>query len=191
MINNKTYISVDVECTGYVPGKFSMISLGAVAVNRNGDLLDKFAVNIHELIGSERDPDTMEFWKKNSEAYKATLEDRKRPEVAMKEFVDWFTNFTNPVFVFMPAKFDAMFVYWYLQTFVPEMNYLSSPDAIDVKTLAMVAMKKDTPELARKRDWPNNWKNKKIRHNHVAVDDAEEQAEQFIKILNYILGSSA
>jgi hypothetical protein len=48
---------------------------------------------------------------------------------------------------------------------------------------------------AGKRDWPKRWKSKK-RHKHVALSDAIEQGESFMKMLmerlnsNLLLGHS-
>jgi hypothetical protein len=188
-MDKTTYISIDVECTGHVPGLYSMISLGAGAFERDGTLLDKFLVNLKELPNSKQDPDTMSFWERNPIAYLRTKEDPVTPDLAMERFRKWFRKFENPVFVFMPQKFDGLFVYWYLQTFVRGMNFVTSPDAIDVKTMAMVALGEENPHLASKRSWKKEWKDKKHTHNHVAVDDAVEQGIQFIKILDDLKNS--
>ena len=179
-----TYISVDVETTGPVPGLHSMISLGGAAFNREGVLLDKILINFDELPWSKQDPDTMRFWTENPIAYARTKEFSKSAIEGSKEFVIWYQKFENPVFVFMPAKFDALFVYWYLETFVPNLGFVNTPHCIDVSTLAMVALGAENTILASKRHWPKRWKNKTITHNHVAVDDAVEQGEQFFKIFN-------
>ena len=181
-----TYISVDVETTGPVPGLFSMISLGAAAFNREAQLLDKLFINFEELPWSKQDPSTMNFWSENPIAYFRTKENPVKAEVGMKQFHDWYTKFENPVFVFMPEKFDGLFVYWYLQTFVEGLGFVNTPDAIDVKTVAMLALGAENPRFAGKKWWPKKWKNKAIKHNHVAVDDAVEQGEQFMKILNHV-----
>jgi hypothetical protein len=182
-----TYISVDIEATGDTPGKFSMISLGAAAYDINGALLDTFAVNVQELEGSTRDDSTMAFWSLNKAAYEATFVDRKPAVEAMEMFTQWFEKFDHCEFVFYPPKFDALFVYWYLQTFVDRMTFLTTPDMFDTKTLAAALLKVDNVRRASKRDWPNRWKNKKLRHNHFALDDAIEQGQQFVKILRETL----
>lgn len=181
-----TYISIDVECTGPVPGLFSMISLGAAAFNREGEVIDTFMVNLDEIFGSRQDPATMRFWQDNPVAYLRTKENPVPAQEGTVAFYNWYETLENPVFVFMPQKFDGLFVYWYLQTFIETLNFVNTPDAIDVKTMAMVALGAENPYFASKRSWPKTWKNKKITHNHVAVDDAKEQGEQFIKILNHI-----
>lgn len=181
-----TYISIDVECTGPVPGLFSMISLGAAAFNRDAQLLDKFMVNLNELPWSKQDSGTMDFWAKNPIAYLRTKENPVSAEEGTALFRNWYEATENPVFVFMPQKFDGLFVYWYLQTFIDGLNFMNTPDAIDVKTMAMIALGVDNPRFASKRDWPKVWKDKKVKHNHVSVDDAVEQGRQFLKILDHL-----
>lgn len=182
--DNTTYISVDIEATGPVPGLNSMISLGAAAFERDATLKGTIQINFQELEWSKQDPDTMRFWAENPVAYLRTKEDPQSAEEGSTQFYNWYRKFENPVFVFMPAKFDGLFVYWYLQTFVPHLGFMTTPDAIDVKTLAMVALGEENPRFSSKRFWKNEWKDKKHKHNHVAVDDAIEQGIQFFKILN-------
>lgn len=179
-----TYISVDVEANGPVPGLNSMISLGAAAFDRDANLLDKVLINFEELPWSKQDPDTMRFWGENPIAYLRTKENPQSAETGSLMFYKWYKKFTNPVFVFMPAKFDGLFVYWYLQTFVEGLGFVNTPDAIDVKTTAMIALGQDNPHFASKRFWKKSWKEKNHKHNHVAVDDAVEQGNQFFKIFN-------
>lgn len=187
VMTNTTYISIDIEANGDVPGKYSMLSLGAAAYDRSGTVLTTFEQNFETLPGAIENPDTMAFWARFPTAYEATRRNLVSAQVGMELFTLWFERLENPVFVFYPPKFDAMFVYWYLQTYVDRMNFISSPDMFDTKTLAAILLRVDNLKEASKKHWPKRWKNKKLRHNHVALDDALEQGEQFIKILNEAL----
>ena len=40
---NDIYVSVDIEADGPIPGDFSMLSLGAVAFNDDGEEIDSFS----------------------------------------------------------------------------------------------------------------------------------------------------
>ncbi len=181
-----TYISIDVETTGPVPGLHSMISLGAAAFERSGILENKILINFEELPNSKQDDSTMRFWKENPIAYLRTKENPHLPVEGVARFKQFYQACENPVFVFMPQKFDGLFVYWYLQTFDSTLGFINTPDAIDVKTLAMVALGAENPRFAGKKDWLKEWKDRKTTHNHVAVDDAVEQGIQFIKVLNHL-----
>jgi hypothetical protein len=175
----ETFISIDVETNGRVPGQNSMISLGAAAFDEQ-KLLDTFSVNLRPLLGAKEDPDTMAWWKRFPEAYEAATKNALPAIVAIKLFVMWYEQYPNPAFVFYPAKFDAPFVYTYLYTFGKK-DFITSPPLYDIKTMAAMVM--DVPVgQADKRHWPRTWKTKH-RHDHVAVNDAVEQGEQFLKIL--------
>lgn len=185
------YIAVDVEADGNTPGLNSMLSLGAVALDRGGTVLSEFSVNVEPLECAEPDEETMAFWAKFPEAYAATQVNPVPAEDAMEGFASWFERFENPQFVFYPPKFDALYVYWYLQVFVERMNYTTSPDMFDTQTLVSTLLRVDDISLTKKKYWPNRWKKRRNRHVHVALDDAREQGAEFIKILNESLHGEA
>ncbi|GIR80277.1 MAG: hypothetical protein CM15mP81_17870 [Alphaproteobacteria bacterium] len=60
------YVVIDVEFDGPQPGLNSMISLGAVAINKNGDNFGDFEINLAPMENSVSDPVTMDWF--NSEA---------------------------------------------------------------------------------------------------------------------------
>ena len=189
MIRKEIFISVDVEADGPIPGTYSMLSLGAVAINEDGVVLGEFEVNLNRLPYAREDAKTMKFWDEFPEAYQATRVNTVDPKIGMERFVTWFEQFQNPVFVFFPAKFDAPMVYWYLINFVERMDFMTTPDMYDIKTFAAATLK-STIYDASKAKWPKRWKNNKRRHTHVAVEDAAEQGEQFIKIRNERMSQS-
>ncbi len=51
-----TYVVIDVEFDGTLPGVNSMINLGAVAINKNGDALEEFEINLSPLRKAHPDP---------------------------------------------------------------------------------------------------------------------------------------
>ena len=55
-------VSVDGEFTGLIPGPYSMIPLGAVAYDPEGNEFSRFKVNICDLPDANRDPRTMAWW---------------------------------------------------------------------------------------------------------------------------------
>lgn len=180
------YISVDIEADGPIPGPWSMLSLGAAAYDYHGKFLDSFSVNLQTLqeAGLDRwrmDPheDTVAFWKRNPEAWKACRENTVDPLNAMIAFKDWFSKYKNPIFVGYPAGFDFTFVYWYLTYFVGKTALSFS--ALDVKTLAMARMG-GPYKSATKRNMPKRWFGN-TPHSHIAVEDAVEQGDMCMKIL--------
>ena len=98
----------------------------------------------------------------------------------MPEYVAWVDGLPGmPVFVGYPAAFDFMFVYWYLMRFVGRSPFSFS--ALDVKTMAMVMLRKDY-RRSTKSAMPRRWFDD-LPHSHVALDDALEQGALFCNML--------
>jgi len=177
---SEIYFSIDIEADGPIPGPYSMLSLGCVAFNANGDELGDFEVNFDTLADAKTDPDTDKFWARFPEAYAETRIDTKGPEAAMILF-DLFVRSIKgkPVFVGYPAGFDFTFVYWYFMKFLGQSPFSFS--SLDMKSYAMAKLN-TTFRDSTKKNFPKRWKEKGT-HTHVAVEDAREQGRMFIKML--------
>ena len=174
------YISTDVEADGKIPGHNSMLSFGSAAYSKNKTLISTFEVNLECLEGAVADPETQKWWSTQTEAWEYCRSNLQPPEVAMKKYVEWIATLPGkPVFVGYPASYDFMFVYWYLIKFTGSSPF--SHSALDVKTLAMVALKTDYRK-STKRYMPKSWFDK-LPHTHKALDDAIGQGALFCNIL--------
>lgn len=181
MKNQEIYFSTDVEADGPIPGTYSMLSLGSAAFSPEGQLLDTFQVNLELLKNAQEHPQTMEFWSKNPEAYKATRINTQEPFKAMRDFSNWVQGFNSKaVFLVYPVTYTFMFTHWYLMNFLDATPF--SHSGMDIKTLAMVALKCPYRN-ATKRNMPKRWFNNIHQHTHVAVEDAIEQGELFFNIM--------
>ena len=99
----------------------------------------------------------------------------------MAGYVKWLEELPgDPVFVGYPATFDFMFVYWYLITFAGHSPFSFS--ALDIKTYAMATLKTEFRKTTKKK-MPKSWFTKKLKHSHVALEDAIEQGHLFCSIL--------
>lgn len=175
------YVSTDVETDGPIPGPHSMLSFGSAAFRADKTLIGTFTANLETLPDATGHPKTMEWWQSQPEAWAACRQDLQKPELAMVNYVSWLKNLPGKVvFVGYPVAFDFMFVYWYLMRFVGKSPF--SHSALDIKTLAMVALKKDYRD-ATKRNMPPHWFDRNLPHNHQALDDAIEQGILFCNIL--------
>src|SRR5215472_15625934 len=149
------YLSTDIETDGPIPGPNSMLSFASAAYKPDKTLVSTFTANLHTLPGAAGAPETMEFWKKNAEAWEACRKDPEDPGVAMKRYVAWVKSLPGePVFVAYPAGFDFLFVYWYLIRFAGESPFSFS--ALDIKSYAMAVMKSEYRESS-KRNMPKTW----------------------------------
>jgi len=177
------YVSTDVEADGPIPGINSMLSFGSAAYLAEKTLVDTFSANLEVLPDAKPDPKTMEWWKRQPEAWVACRENLRAPEVVMKDYLNWLKGLPGiPVFVGYPAAYDFMFVYWYLIRFTGESPF--SHSALDIKTLAMALMKTDYRK-STKKNMPKRWFDA-LPHTHRALDDAIEQGALFCNMLEEI-----
>lgn len=174
------YVSTDIEANGPIPGPYSMLSFGSAAFQADGTLLSTFTANLKTLEGAAEHPETMAWWAKQPEAWKACRENLRDIGEAIEEYAVWLENLpARPVFVGFPAAYDFQFVYWYLIRFAGRSPFSFS--ALDIKTLAMVVLGKEYRET-KKGNIPKKWFGE-TPHAHVALGDAIEQGQLFCKLL--------
>lgn len=185
---SEIYVSVDIEADGPIPGRNSMLSLGAAAFLREGKSKDfamkgTFSANLEELPGSVRDADTMEnFWAKNPEAWVACRVDPQNPKTVMHNFKAWVESFgKKPVFVGYPAGFDFTFVYWYMTDLLGPGQSPFAFTALDIKSYAMGVLGGEYRDITKRLMDP--FMPKDAPHTHVAVDDAIEQGLLFCNLV--------
>jgi len=180
--NKELFFSCDIESDGKIPGRYSMLSFGCAAFTGKGEMIETYSANLDTLEGALQDPDTMEWWKTQPEAWNACRQNTRPAEVVMPEFVKWVKRVSGkdrPVFVGYPTGFDFTFMYWYLIAFAGESPFSFS--ALDIKSLAMGVLNTEFRNTTKK-NFPRSWFGKS-RHSHVALDDAIEQGELFCNIL--------
>jgi DNA polymerase III alpha subunit (gram-positive type) len=181
---NEIYISVDIETNGPIPGPYSMLSLGAVAFDSEGNEIDEFTVNLKELEGAREHPATMKWWATQpKEVWEAARKGAKSPDEAMNAFYDWIMKYRQdnlwPVMVAAPAGFDFTFLNWYFHLFVG--NSPTKFNCVDMRSYIMAARKVKFHKT-QKRYWPKRWFPEQ-KHTHVALDDAREQGHVFMNAL--------
>lgn len=178
----ETYVSVDIESDGPIPGKYSMLSLGAAAFWKTSEKpIDTFSVNLLPLDGAITHKDTMNFWKDNPEAWAATQVNQEYPLVAITRFSEWVESLPGKkVFVGYPAGFDFTFVHWYMMNFQDYDPFSFS--ALDIKSYAMAVLQKSFKK-STKKNMPKRWF-PLMKHSHIAVEDAIEQGIIFNRMLN-------
>ncbi|MBI3463773.1 MAG: exonuclease [Planctomycetes bacterium] len=177
---SEVYVSTDVEADGRIPGPNSMVSFASAAYSVEKQLLGTFSANLTTLPGATGDPETMEWWHGQLEAWAACRSDLRDPAVVMPEYVAWLKALPGkPVFVAYPAAYDFMFVYWYLIRFAGESPF--SHSALDIKTYAMALLGVGY-RASNKGNMPREWFDD-LPHSHVALDDALGQGALFCNML--------
>jgi DNA polymerase III alpha subunit (gram-positive type) len=179
-------VSVDIETDGPAPMVNSMLSMGAAAyLWRPGrhEQVDTFTVNLTPLPGAVQNAHTMKWWRSQpAEVWAAATDNAIEPAAGMTDFVRWLDGLPgpSPTFAAYPAGFDFTFVYTYLHAFVGHSPF--SHSALDMKTLASSLLGVPYRKVSKRNmavQWPAPG-----RHTHVALDDAIEQGEMLMQMLD-------
>lgn len=159
-----SYIMVDIESDGPIPGDYSMVSVGAVVVDEKLDnafygklkpISKKYLEEALDISGHSRE-ETLTF---------------DQPEKVMLEFEEWIkeTSIGKPIFISDNNGFDWMFVCWYFHHFLNRNPFGYSSQNLGSLYKGMV---KDTAQ---------NFKHlRKTTHTHHPVDDAIGNAESLL-----------
>lgn len=179
---SETYISIDIEADGPIPGRNSMLSLGAAAFKADGTLLSTFKRNLLPLPEANQDEDTMRWWKEQPESvWLAATTNPIEAKEAMTEFAAWVLEQPGRhVAVCYPAGFDWTFVRWYLAAF--NIAHSLGFSALDIKSFAAAHLQIGFKQTV-KRNMPKSWFEGLHPHTHDALDDAIEQGQLFCRIL--------
>ncbi|MBL7787878.1 MAG: 3'-5' exoribonuclease [Chitinophagales bacterium] len=159
-----TYIMVDIESDGPIPGDYSMIALGAIVVNEALDttffaqirpISDRYVPEALAVSGYSR-AETLLF-----------------PEAtqAMTDFATWINQVSKdrPIFISDNNGFDWMFVCWYFHHFLGKNPFGFSSQNLGSLYKGMV---KDTfKNFKHLRETP---------HTHHPVDDARGNAQALL-----------
>lgn len=192
------YFSIDIETDGPCPGLNSMLSLGAVVVTPNPtghaarySMGDTFYKVFKRLPEARPDTATMEWWDQFPQAWSETRRDPVDPAKGMKDFEDWVrrvcTQLENagiadprPIFLAGPIGFDFTFVYYYCHRFLGRCIF--GHNGVDMRSLAMGML--NLPYLTKVDYYPQAWRTR-YPHTHNALEDAMEQADRFIKMMEW------
>jgi ribonuclease T len=171
------YISVDIEASGPIPGKYSMLSLGACLVE-----------NTKETFYLEFKPINNAFIPEAIQVTNRSIEDFEKtglePIKGIHQFEKWIAQVSKndtPVFVGFNACFDWSFINWYFHSFIGHNPFGIS--GIDIKAYYM-GMNKCPWEETKSSKINPRFKGK-TKHTHNALDDAIEQAEMFELMIKY------
>lgn len=183
--SDEIYVVVDIEADGPVPGLFSMLSIAAVATNAEENV-SEFYQTVQPLDEASQDPDTMQWWQGQPEAWKEVTTNPQNPEMVMKDFVVWVKNLgATAIFVAHAVALDYTFVSWYLQKFAgedPFRNEKNVTRTLDIRSF--IAGKFGlTLNLAHRKNLPSKLTEGMPDHSHKAIDDARGYAVMLRNIL--------
>jgi ribonuclease T len=171
-----SYICVDVETSGPIPGDYSLLSIGACTIFKPRST---FYVELKPL----NENFTPEAARVHNLSLQQLIEEGVAPGEALQRFEKWLTQQTpagkQAVLVAFNAAFDWMFINYYFIHYLGHNPFGHA--ALDIKALYMGA--------ARVAWSQTSWHNisphfeEKTALTHHALQDALDQTEVFIKIL--------
>jgi len=167
----EVYISVDVEAAGPVPPTYSLLSIGAVAVDKPDST---FYVEI-QPINANFVPAAMDVVGRTLEQFQKTGIPPIEAMTTFREWTDAIARDAKPVFVGFNATFDWAFINFYFQEYLRENPF--GIGGIDIKAFYM-GLSGCAWEDTKSSKIPSKFKGTS-RHTHNALDDAIEQAEMF------------
>lgn len=160
-----SYIMVDVETDGEIPGDFSMISIGAVVV-RPG-LNDTFYGRLFPISNNWSDEAL-----KVSGHTRAETMTFEHPRSVMFHFDEWLSQVNvgkRPMFISDNNGFDFMFVSWYFWHYLERNPFGHSSTNLGSLYKGML------------KDTYINFKHlRQTKHTHHPVDDAKGNAEALL-----------
>jgi hypothetical protein len=161
-----SYVMVDIEADGPIPGDYSMICFGAVVVQPS---LSKTFYGQLRPISEQWQPEALAV---SGFTHEQTL---AFPELegAMRQFAAWLTDYSKgrPMFITDNNGFDWQFINWYFHHFTGANPFGYSSTNLGSLYKGVV------------RDVTQNFKHlRKTRHTHHPVDDAKGNAEALLAL---------
>jgi hypothetical protein len=159
-----SYIVIDVEADGPIPGDYSMICFGAVIVN---DSLDKSFYGKLKPISENWIPKALAV---SGFSREETLQ-FDNPLDVMANFEEWIkeNSIGNPIFISDNNGFDWMFICWYFHHFLKRNPFGYSSRRIGDLYSGLA------------KDASAQWHHlRKTTHAHNPVDDAKGNAEALL-----------
>ena len=163
-----SYIVVDIEADGPIPGDYSMVCFGAVVVNES---LDKSFYGKLKPISENYNPESLAI---SGFSREETLQFDNPIEV-MLQFEEWIKENSKgrPIFISDNNGFDWMFICWYFHHFLKRNPFGYSSRRIGDLYCGLV------------KDSFAQWKHlRKTTHTHNPVDDAKGNAEVLLFMKN-------
>jgi hypothetical protein len=157
---------VDVEADGPIPGKYSMIEIGAVAVE--SDLKNTFYGKLRPI----SDEYMLEALSITGYSRETTL-DFNEPKQVMLDFEKWIHQVApiRPIFISDNNGFDWMFVCWYFHNFLGQNPFGYSSQNLNSLYKGLT------------RNLFGSFKHlRKTQHDHNPVNDAKGNAEALLRL---------
>ena len=171
----ETYISVDIEAAGPIPGEYSLLSIGASVV---GDSSRNFYAEL-QPINMNSVPEALAI---TGFSLTVLAKEGEEPAIAISRFQDWIHTIApkHSVFVGFNAAFDWSFINWYFHKYIGVNPFGFAP--IDIKSYYMGLSGCNWSQTTSSK-LPEYYQPVEQNTKHNALSDALSQAEIFEKLL--------
>lgn len=162
-----------------------MISFALVAYNANGEMIDGFYRNVLPIKGGIEDPETMDWWATQPNAWAETQKNRVTSKNAMDAAVTWIKSTciekTRPCMICFPSAFDNTFWRYYVMTFIGSDPFRFN--CIDGASFAMGKFGLSRREASLKKLYAKFLtEEERANHTHYALSDAETQGLLYFRM---------
>lgn len=183
-VEEDTYLCVDVESDGPLPGVHSMLSFGVVAFRPASGLIGEFFCTLDVLPGATTDPNTMRWWSTQPEAWAVSRAHCEDPTSGMRRFEQWVDALQRaPVVISSPASYDFGYLHWYCYRFlggrIPFLKF-----GMDIASYAAAVTGQGYAACGRSR-WPARIGYTDVPNSHHPLHDARQHAQSFLALLRY------
>lgn len=166
----ESLISVDIEASGPIPGRYSMLSLGACLVDvPENDFYVEFQPVTDEIVPEAVAVSGLDIARLQSEGL--------APAEAIRNLGSWVSRFERPVFVGFNASFDWAFVNHYFLEYGPDGRNPFGIGALDIKAYAMGRLNLSWDQTRSSRLATRLGQSNESTHH--ALEDARLQARLF------------
>lgn len=162
------YISVDVESSGGIHGKHSLLEIGACDCDNLANTFQTYIIPVSE--------EWTESAKEVNKPHDFYVSNGITAYNAMKKFEDWLSQFHRPVFVGFPVVFDYGWINYYFHNFLGRSPF--GINGLDIKSYYMGKFNCEYSDTTKKKMKIKS----SLKHTHNALDDAKEQADIFNQI---------
>lgn len=186
------FLSFDVEATGPAPSLYSCIQIGIRVCIYTTDVDDldwmreSISVCLKEEPGKLRNDSTMKFWSENAATYNRICSESIDPAEGMHKLNNWlhiiYSKYNVKEWVAWPASFDWQYFNSYYHQYVTQ-NKL---DKLPYMATCMSGIIKALTLLGHSKEYVLAYMKTTLPHTHYALDDADEQAHQYLKLLKLI-----
>ena len=188
-----TYVVTDIETDGPSPLRNSMLSFASVAIDYDGAELGVFEANLKPRADRAPEPETLDWWQTQPEAWAAATADAEDPARAgvMADYVAWIRALPGlKAFVAAPIMFDGPFIDHYLDTFTGERALGGAISKLKLFRGGGICLYTLSGTLRglhytawNSKNAPPDWYGN-VAHTHKAIDDARGSAHLFVRLMS-------